>query len=94
MPVSPESNPTDDLRIVPLEGFQELVARVEQMYNYIANSTDSDPLAVKAERWLQTLGLSWPQCFDSLPYTFANDLKKRNFSLSRFSDLGKTSTQG
>lgn len=76
LPVSPESNPTDDLRIVPLEGFQELVARVEQMYNYIANSTDSDPLAVKAERWLQTLGLSWPQCFDSLPYTLANDLKK------------------
>jgi hypothetical protein len=32
--------------------------------------------AVKAERWLQTLGLAWPQCFDSLPYTLATDLKK------------------
>ncbi len=65
LPVSAESNPTDELRIVPLEGFQEL-----------ETSTDSDPGAVKAERWLQTLGLSWPQCFDSLPYTLANDLKK------------------
>jgi len=76
LPVSAESNPTDELRIVPLEGFQELVGRVEQMYNFIETSTDSDPGAVKAERWLQTLGLSWPQCFDSLPYTLANDLKK------------------
>ncbi|MCU1303590.1 MAG: type restriction protein res subunit [Candidatus Sulfotelmatobacter sp.] len=78
LPVSGESNPTDELRIVPLEGFQELVGRVEQMYNFIGNSTDTDPVAVKAERWLETLGLSWPQCFDSLPYTLANDLKKPN----------------
>ncbi len=76
LPVSDESNPTDELRIVPLESFQELVGRVEQMYNFIETSTDSDAPAVKAERWLQTLGLSWPQCFDSLPYSLANDLKK------------------
>jgi len=76
LPVSDESNPTDQLRIVPLDGFQELVGRVEQMYNFIETSTDSDPAAVKAERWLQTLGLSWPQCFDSLPFVLANDLKR------------------
>ena len=76
LPVSTESNPTDELRIVPLEGFQELAGRVEQMYNFIEASTDSDAAAVKAERWLQTLGLSWPQCFDGLPYTLATDLKK------------------
>ena len=76
LPVSTESNPTDELRIVPLEGFQELAGRVEQMYNFIEASTDSDATAVKAERWLQTLGLSWPQCFDSFPYTLATDLKK------------------
>ena len=76
LPVSVESNPTDELRIVPLEGFVELVNRVEQMYNFIETSIDSDPLPVKAERWLQTLGLSWSQCFDSLPFTLANDLKK------------------
>lgn len=76
LPVSDESNPTDELRIVPIEGFQDLVGRVEQMYDFIETSTDSDTPAVKAERWLQTLGLSWPQCFDSLPYTLANDLKK------------------
>jgi hypothetical protein len=74
--VSDESNPTDELRIVPLEGFQDLAGRAEQMYNFIETSTDSDALAVKAERWLQMLGLSWPQCFDGLPYTLAIDLKK------------------
>jgi len=76
LPVSVESNPTDELRIVPLEGFVELVNRVEQMYNFIETSTDSDPLPVKAERWLQALGVSWPLCFDSLPFTLANDLKR------------------
>jgi len=76
LPVSNESNPPDDLRVVPLESFHELLGRVEQMYNFIESSTDSDPVAVKAERWLQALGLSWPQCFDSLPFKMATDLKK------------------
>jgi len=76
LPVSTESNPTDELRIVPLEGFRELAGRVEQMFNFIEASTDSDPTPVKAERWLQTLGLSWPLCFDSLPFALANDLKR------------------
>lgn len=74
--MSIESNPTDELRIVPLEGFQDLAGRVEQMYNFIETSTDSDALPVKAERWLQMLGLSWPECFDSLPFALANDLKR------------------
>jgi hypothetical protein len=76
LPVSAESNPPNELRIVPLEEFQELAARVEQMYDFIEVSTDNDAPAVKVERWLQTLGLSWPQCFDGLAYTLANDLKR------------------
>jgi hypothetical protein len=68
LPVSDESNPPDELRILPLEGFQELVGRVEEMFNFIESATDSDAAEVKVERWLQTLGLSWPQCFESLPY--------------------------
>lgn len=74
--VSKESTPPEQLRIVPLEGFQELAVRVEQMYSFIESSTDSDSLSVKAERWIQNLGLSWPDCFDSLPYTLATDLKR------------------
>lgn len=76
LPVSEESNPTDELRIVPIEGFQELASRVEKLYDFIEASTDNDSMAVKAERWLQSLGLSWPQCVDSLRYALANDLKK------------------
>ena len=76
LPVSDESNPPEDLRIVPLEGFQELATRVEQMYDFIDSSTDSDPLEVKAERWLQSMGLTWPQCFDSLSHSLASDLQR------------------
>jgi hypothetical protein len=76
--VSDESNPSDELRIVPLEGFQDLAARVEQMYDFIDSSTDGDPPEVKAERWLQSMGLTWPQCFESLSYSLASDLKRRD----------------
>jgi hypothetical protein len=76
LPVSDESNPPDELRIVPLEGFQELAARVEQMYDFIDSSTDGDTPEVKAERWLQSMGLAWPQCFDGLSYSLASDLRR------------------
>lgn len=76
LPVSDESNPPEGLWIVPLEGFQDLAARVEQMYDYIDSSTDSDPPEVKAERWLQSMGLAWPQCFDGLPHSLASDLQR------------------
>jgi hypothetical protein len=78
LPVSDESNPPDELRIVPLEGFQDLAARVEQMYDLIDSSTDGDPPEVKAERWLQSMGLAWPLCFDSLSYSLACDLKRQD----------------
>lgn len=78
LPVSDESNPPEGLWIAPLEGFQDLAARVEQMYDYIDSSTDSDPPEVKAERWLQSMGLAWPQCFDSLPHSLASDLQRKH----------------
>lgn len=78
LPVSIESNPPDDLRIVPLEAFHELLGRIEQMYGFIESSKDSDATAVKAERWLQALGLSWPVCFESLSFKLATDLKSAN----------------
>ncbi len=78
LPVSDECHPPEALRIVPLEGFQDLAARVEQMYAHIESSTDSDPPEVKAERWLQFMGLAWPQCFDSLSHSLAADLQRHN----------------
>ena len=76
LPVSGQCHPPDDLRIVSLEEFQELTERVRMMYDYIAASTDKDPLSVKAQRWLSYLGLEWPQCFEALPFSLATDLQR------------------
>jgi len=86
LPVSDESNPPAELRIVPLEGFHDLANRVEQMFNFIESSTDTDPVEVKVERWLRHLGLSWPQCFDSLPYKLATDLQRPDAQPDFFSN--------
>ena len=74
--VSRESNPPDDLRIVPLEEFQKLAERVRLMYEYIASSTDGDEVSVQAQRWLSFLGLEWPKCFEALAFSSALDLQR------------------
>jgi Type III restriction enzyme, res subunit/Helicase C-terminal domain len=76
LPVSRQSHPPEDLRVVSLEEFQKLAERVKMMNNYIATSTDGDPLPVRAQRWLSYLGLEWPQCFDALPFSLATDLQR------------------
>jgi Helicase C-terminal domain/Type III restriction enzyme, res subunit len=76
LPVSAESNPPEDLRIIPLEGFQELTERARSLYEYIAAAPDSDPAPVKAQRWLGYLGLVFPACVDALSYSLATDLQQ------------------
>ena len=78
LPVSEESHPSADLRIIPIEGFQELAKRVRKMYEYIEASVDTDPLPVKSQRWLTYLGLTWPACVDALPYFLATDLQRHS----------------
>jgi hypothetical protein len=73
--VSQKSNPPDDLRIVQLEEFQNLTQRVEDLYNYLESSTDNDAAPIRVERWLISLGLNWPDCFEALSYKLAIDLK-------------------
>ncbi len=80
LPVSRQCHPPEDLRIVSLEEFQELAERVQMMYDYIAASTDNDPLPARAQRWLSHLGLEWPQCFDALPFSLATDLQREEMS--------------
>jgi len=80
IPVSQESHPPADLRVIPIEGLQELAERVSKMYEYIAASTDTDPLPVKAQRWLGYLGLGWPACVNALPYSLATDLQRQTFT--------------
>jgi len=74
--VSPECHPPANLRIIPIEGFQDLAERVRKLYEYIEASIDTDPLTVRAQRWLGYLGLDWPKCIDALPYSLATDLQR------------------
>lgn len=76
LPVSRQCHPPDDLRVVALEEFQRLNEHVQELYNYIAASTDRDPLPVLAQRWLSFLGLEWPQCFEALAFSLATDLQR------------------
>lgn len=76
LPVSSASNPPEDLWIIGLEAFLELLMRVEQLYTLIEAATDNDPLAERAARFLQPLGLCWPECIDALPRRLAVDLQK------------------
>lgn len=85
LPVARQCHPPEDLRVISLEEFQKLAERIQSMYNYIAASTDRDPLPTLAQRWLSFLGLEWPQCFDALPYSLATDLQRDETSVDEVS---------
>jgi hypothetical protein len=74
--VSREAHPPDGLRIIELEEFQQLAGRVTKLYDYINASTDGDALPIQAQRWIEFLGMEWPQCMDGLAYSLANDLQR------------------
>jgi len=74
--VSCESHPPDDLRIIELEEFQKLASRVTELYEFINSSTDGDALSVRAQRWVEFLGLQWPKCMEGLAFSLASDLQR------------------
>jgi hypothetical protein len=74
--VSRESNPPDDLRIIELEEFQKLAHRVSELYVFINASTDGDTLPVRAQRFIEFLGLEWPKCVEGLAFSLATDLQR------------------
>ncbi|MGB7160107.1 MAG: DEAD/DEAH box helicase family protein [Tepidisphaeraceae bacterium] len=75
VPVSPESNPPDDLRISEVEQFQGVAQRTETFYQLLVNSDGNESTAVTAERWLNHFGLDWPNVVDSLESDLATDLQ-------------------
>lgn len=74
--VSRESHPPDDLRIIELEEFQKLAHRVSELYAFINASTDGDTLPVRAQRFIEFLGLDWPKCVEGLAFSLATDLQR------------------
>ena len=46
--VSADCHPPDDLRVIPLEGFQELADRVKQLYQALIDSHSNEPIEVVA----------------------------------------------
>jgi len=75
LPVSKESHPPGDLQIVELEQFQGLTAKVRELYAAVLEHDGSERAEVVVQRWLDHLGLNWPDCVDSLPSSFAVDLQ-------------------
>ena len=73
--VSSDANPPEDLRIIALEQFQILADRLKELYEYLSSTAKSGDVAICAERGLESLGLAWPKCIDSLESWLAIDLK-------------------
>ena len=73
--VSEDANPPGDLRIITLEQFQILVDRIKELYEYVGSAAKSGDVGICVERGLESLGLRWPKCIDSLESSLAIDLK-------------------
>ena len=74
LPVTADANPPDTLRVLPLEGFQELTERIRRFYTLLL-SISGEGVAETAEQNLRVLGLLWPNCVEALPGRLASDLK-------------------
>lgn len=82
MPVSSNANPPDDLAIIPLEQFVELVNRSKEMFEYVESVAHETDAAVCVEKALAAFGLAWPQCLTSLESYLAIDLRNpRNLEI-------------
>ena len=73
--VADDANPSPELTVIELGGFQELVGRVKTLYNEI-DAGDKNDLEGRFAAWLEYNGLVWPRCVESLPNRLAIDLKK------------------
>ncbi len=73
--VSSGSNPPKYLQVITLEQFQGLAQRVYQLLEFVESSPHEPNTEVCVQRGLQSLGLIWPACLESLEAVLAIDLK-------------------
>lgn len=76
LPVSRECHPPDDLEVIDLEHFKSLTVRVLQLYTAVVTDDGTERSEVTIQRWLDHLGLNWPNCITSLPSVLAIDLQR------------------
>lgn len=76
LPVSPECHPPEDLRIIEIDHFTRLAESVHQLYSAVLNDDGSEKTEVTVQRWLDHLGLNWPNCLEALPSVLAIDLQR------------------
>lgn len=74
-PISKDSNPPVELRVIELEQFVQLAEKVKEAYEFIGSVAKSDDVEVCAERAIEVQGLQWPRCIDALESALAIDLK-------------------
>ncbi len=76
LPVASESNPPENLKIIPLGQFHDLADRTRTLYDRLQDTENGgEPLEIQVQRQLDILGLDWPRCINSLQSTLATDLK-------------------
>jgi len=73
--VSNDANPPDDLQIIALDQFRLVAKRVRELFTYLAGAAKTTDVNVCAERGIESFGLKWPKCVDSLESSLAIDLK-------------------
>jgi hypothetical protein len=72
--VSDDANPPQDLCVITLDPFQNVAARLEELYQYVGAASKSDDVEVCVERGLNSLGLVFPNCVDALESSLVVDL--------------------
>ena len=75
LPVSPECHPPEKLVVIDLGHFIDLAKKVRQLYASAINGDGTEQLDVIVQRWLNHLGLNWPEVFEALPSRLATDLQ-------------------
>jgi hypothetical protein len=72
--VSKKANPSETLRIVEIAAFQDMLNRIEKVFDSV-EAGDKTNLEEVFQTWLSYYGLIWPICVESLDSRLASDLK-------------------
>jgi len=74
-PVSRDANPSQELTVIELEAFRDIINRVRKVVESVDLNNQTGDLDIIFQTWLSHYGLLWPECLDALDSRDATDLK-------------------
>ena len=72
--VSNQANPSEQLQVIELEGFRDMLRRAKKMFQSVDGGDKTD-VPMRFQAWLDHHGLVWPACVEALASRKAIDLK-------------------